>query len=107
MCTLSMVYDHYQYKFPNPPVYPYVEPSPAPYQLFHLPRMQRMVELYQKEKGNAIAELRQLVAEFREAVAAAKTLDRLLKQPDCEDLEKKRLEELVAELERRLDVETK
>lgn len=49
-----------------------------------------------------ITALRQLVVDFREAVAAAKVVDRLTGQPDCVDPEKAKLEERVTELETRL-----
>jgi chromosome condensin MukBEF MukE localization factor len=49
-----------------------------------------------------ITEFRQLMKDFRVAVKAAKVVDKLTGQPDCEDLEKKKLEDKVAELERRL-----
>lgn len=49
-----------------------------------------------------ITALRQLIADFREAVAAAKVVDRLTGQPDCVDPEKAKLEERVAALETRL-----
>lgn len=54
-----------------------------------------------------VAELRQLIQEFKEAVAAAKTVDRLTKQPDCQDPEKIKLVERVAELEKQLAKHTK
>lgn len=50
-----------------------------------------------------IAELRQVLNEFREALKAAKTVDRLTGQPDCVDPEKAKLEERVAALEKLID----
>lgn len=47
-------------------------------------------------------ELRKLIDEFKEAVAAARTVDRLTGQPDCADPEKAKLEQRVAELEAQL-----
>jgi hypothetical protein len=49
-----------------------------------------------------VAELRKLVEEFKEAVALAKRLDVIMKQPDCVDPEKAKLEARVAELEAKL-----
>lgn len=72
-----MVYDHYQNRFPGT-----IIPAPSP------PETQ---------------ELRQLIEEFRQAVAAARLVDRLTKQPDCEDPTKAKLEERVAALESQLD----
>jgi len=51
----------------------------------------------------AVEELRELIDSFHKAVDAARTFDRLTGQPHCEDPEKTKLEERVAELERRLD----
>lgn len=48
-------------------------------------------------------DLRTLLDAFHEAVAAAKKADRAAGQPDCTDPEKVKLEDRVAELERRLD----
>jgi hypothetical protein len=47
-------------------------------------------------------EIERLIREFREAIDSAKRLDVLTKQPDCEDPEKAKLEERVAELERQI-----
>lgn len=82
MCQVSMVYDHFRSKFDPPP--PYVFP-------------------WQPFPTVPYDELRKLIAEFREAVILAKRLDVLMNQPDCEDLEKKRLEDRVAVLEKRLN----
>jgi hypothetical protein len=46
-----------------------------------------------------VADLRKLIANYREAMKAAETVDRLTGQPDCEDPEKAKLKERVAELE--------
>lgn len=82
MCTVSMVYDHYQPRIPSnrPPYWPPAPAAPVP-------------------DKTAANELRQLIAEFRKAVEAAKTVDRLTDQPDCEDPEKASLEERVRRLE--------
>jgi hypothetical protein len=47
--------------------------------------------------------LRALIAQFREATAAAKKVDELTAQPDCEDPEKIRLQDRVRELEAQLE----
>lgn len=49
-----------------------------------------------------IEELRQLVKEFHAMIAAAKKIDFVLKQPDCVDPEKEKLELRVKELETKL-----
>lgn len=105
MCIVSMVHDHYGPRFPSPdrilwpsPVSPFVPPvdiHPAP--------ATAPLTLISAEE---VAELRKLIAEFREAVAAAARLDVLTRQPDCVDPEKAKLEARVAELERRLDAMT-
>lgn len=48
-----------------------------------------------------------LIAAFHKAVEAAKAADKAAGQPDCVDPEKVKLEERVAELERRLDAMTR
>lgn len=83
MCTLSMVMDHYQDRFPYP------SSNPVPSKTITVTPL-------------PTEELRQLIREFREAVAAAKTVDALTNQPDCEDPEKAKLEERVAVLEAEL-----
>lgn len=95
MCVYSMVMDDYARRFepfeipvmPNPNS---LSPSPAPLSFVLLPASQ-------------IEELKALIAEFKEAVAAAKTVDRLTRQPDCPDPEKAKLEQRVAELEKQLE----
>lgn len=74
MCVVSMVYDRYK---------PYIPPADVPI--------------------ISAAELRQLLDEFREAIKAAQTVDRLTGQPDCADPDKAKLEERVTKLEKRLD----
>lgn len=58
--------------------------------------------------GNPISpeDLRILLDSFTKAVQAAKAADKATGQPDCVDPEKIKLEERVAELERRLDAMT-
>lgn len=85
MCVMSMVYDHYNSKFPawpdlNPPA-----TVPA-----STPSLWDMVEM------------RRLVDEFKQAVAAAQKLDALIKQKDCFDKEKAALDARVAVLEKQL-----
>lgn len=82
MCTVSFVYDHYR------PTFPVLQPSFWPPNLTQPPA----------EKA-AADELRQLIAEFRQALAAAKVVDRLTDQADCEDPEKATLEDRVRRLE--------
>jgi hypothetical protein len=84
MCIVSMVYDHYQPLIPQispwqtDPWKPYTPPDPA--------ATQRLIE------------------EFRKALAAAATVDKLTGQPDCEDPEKVKLLDRIAELEKQLGI---
>lgn len=87
MCVVSMVMDHYGPLFPQ---------GTSPWDIFRPqpPANDPLVD------GLA---LRKLIDEFKEAVAAAKKIDVLTKQPDCEDPEKVKLVARVAELEKLLD----
>ena len=109
MCVMSMVMDHYQ---PIIPVWPPQQPFPfgpgpvpqPPQQVVPVAGafipVTYFVPLTSPEE---LAELRKLIAEFKEAVKAAATVDRLTGQKDCVDPEKAKLEVRVAELERRLN----
>jgi hypothetical protein len=99
MCVMSMVHDHYQPLIPSP--------DSLPWKPFGIPGEVRITGIQSVDAKDAmIAELRQLISEFREAVAAAAIVDKLTRQPDCVDPEKKKLEDRVAELERRLNAMT-
>ena len=87
MCVVSMVHDHYAPLIPD-----WTKPfAPTPI----LP-IQPEITPAQATDWARIAE------EFRRAVAAARVVDELTKQPDCVDPEKAKLEERVAMLEKRL-----
>lgn len=88
MCIVSMVYDQYRDRFP--PIWPAPQPTP----IITEPAWPGTAPL-----STEIAELRKLIAEFREAVEMAKKLDALLKQPDCTDPAKATLEERVRRIE--------
>lgn len=94
MCIVSAVYDHFNPLIPEPdkiwptPIWP--EPTAPAIPLVISPQLPDMKEL------------RELVNKFHEAVEAAKKLDIIMKQPDCVDPDKQKLEDRVAELERRL-----
>jgi hypothetical protein len=125
MCMVSMVYDHYEKRFPWGPGWPYSPspgtgiPMPAPANPFapqaqpirdaseKAKELKRLKDLIKPEPSPEIEELRKLIAEFREAVAAAKKVDELTNQPDCFDPKKATLEERVSELERRLNTEAR
>ncbi len=104
MCVYSAVMDHFKPLFPEvvpivprPTMFPwtiqtptYGEPSPP-------------TVTFADISPQRIAELRSLIERFEKAVAAAKVVDALTGQPDCEDPEKAKLETRVKWLERRLD----
>jgi len=95
MCVMSMVHDHFAPLIPDPGRTDWVPPSVTTVDLSGLAGSVAMAP--------AIAELRKLIAEFREAVEAARKVDLLTKQPDCVDPEKAKLEFRVAALEKALD----
>lgn len=94
MCVVSMVFDRYQDRFPwgDSTQGPQVQPQPTPPSITITSPLPQL----------PMAELKKLIEEFKEAVAAARTVDRLTNQPDCEDPEKAKLEQRVLELEKRL-----
>ena len=91
MCVVSMVSDFYQQQIQRRPLSEWF-PSPPQTQITITPSL--IAE---------ISELRKLIAEFREAMAAAKRVDDLTGQPDCVDPKKATLVDRVADLEKRLD----
>ncbi len=94
MCVVSLVMDHYKPLFPEP-VYPWTAPTTAP-----VPSVQPNVgQTVYGWPFVDVTELKKLIAEFKEAVEAAKRIDILTQQPDCEDPEKAKLVTRVAELE--------
>jgi hypothetical protein len=105
MCTLSMVHDHYNDPLNDwmrrtswPPIQPQsIPPAPA------VPTINFPAITLTREDIDRLAAL---LAEFKEAVAAATKLDALLKQADCVDPEKAKLQETVARLERVVDALT-
>jgi hypothetical protein len=108
MCVVSMVMDHFEPKIPQdwwPQRVDFIEPVPTPLQTFVVPAPidAATVEALRAE----IAKLVSVVTEFKAAVEAARKVDALTAQPDCEDTEKAKLEARVAELERRLDAVSK
>lgn len=104
MCVVSMVSGHYEKRWPfnEPSTFPSTFPGgigPAPQAIPNNPFQQ-----LQQFQPSELAELRKILQEFREAMAAAKRVDELTAQPDCEDAGKKSaLEASVTELEKRLD----
>lgn len=87
MCVYSMILDQFQPKFE-----PWINP-PIPTNPYPIGGVSVM--------PNADA-LRELLAAFAAAQAAAKIVDKAMDAPDCEDEEKLKLLERVAELEKAL-----
>ena len=102
MCVYSMVSDHFAPMFPNIlPFSPYnfpQTPEPKVDWATIFAEAQNGAEL--KELREAVESARKLIAEFKEALEAAKVVDRATKQPDCADPEKAKLEERVAAIEK-------
>lgn len=93
-----MVMDQFDPIFPHyPPVVPspYVPPAKT-FTVTNPPPFEWPTALM---PAKDLEDLRALIREFREMVAAAKRVDALAKQPDCTDPEKAKLEERVAKLE--------
>lgn len=82
MCVMSMVYDHFRDRFPQPKPDQFTPWVP--------------------DDASQRRDLAKLIKEFQEARDAAKKVDELTKQKDCADVEKAKLELRVAELERQL-----
>jgi hypothetical protein len=94
MCVYSAVIDHFDQRgWPNldQPL------PPPPGTVFSFDPEEMIVD------GKTIREWKKQIAEFKEAAEAAKVVDRLTDQPDCEDPTKLLLVERVALLEKRLN----
>lgn len=104
-----MVLDHYKPQFDrwwtpaealSPYITPYVDPF-EPYVAPQLPTQQVPPSVIISPEETA--SIKELIKSFKEALEAAKVVDKATNQPDCEDPEKKKLEDRVAALEKRLD----
>lgn len=107
MCVVSNVFDHFEPNFPDPfdPFSPWRTKPNQPYTIphvdpddFKIPRVEEPVITPEE-----VAELKKLIREFRDALAHAKELDRLMKQKDCEDPDKAKLLDRVTALEKRIE----
>ena len=87
MCVVSMVYDHYNPIIPDR-LTPLTPPGPIVTPPYPTPEQIRRTQ--------------EIIDAFKTARDAAKIVDELTKQPDCEDPEKKKLEERVAKLEKQI-----
>jgi hypothetical protein len=100
MCVVSMVFDHYEPRFPRP--YDSGTGGGLGDWLQQWQGLNREPTVT-PSLANEIVEMRKLITEFRQAVEAAKRVDELTDQPDCLDPNKAALEDRVAEIERRLN----
>lgn len=95
MCTVSMVYDWWNRKVPEPfmPWQPVLQPNTNP-----------LPQIWITPQGDYITleQAKQLIKDFWDSVEAAKVVDKLTNQPDCEDPEKAKLEQRVKQLERQI-----
>ena len=97
MCVVSMVFDDFSKRFPINPLEPQQPEYTWPLQTIALSNPVPTLD------KNDIEKLRKYIEEFRESVELAKKLDVLMKQPDCFDPDKAKLEQRITELEKRLD----
>lgn len=88
MCVVSMVHDHFGKTFPDMQLY--ISPNTNP----------PAVTTTTTWPSFDLVELRGLIKEFRELVAAAKRIDEVTGQPDCVDPVKAQLEQRVEKLEK-------
>jgi hypothetical protein len=116
MCVYSMVMDHYKDRFErqwpgfgegNPwrmpaPINPMIPSPPIDRDAQAKQWQAEMDRLLKPKPSPEIEALRELIKEFREALAAAKLVDVLTDQPDCEDPVKAKLEDRVKALEKHL-----
>lgn len=92
VCVVSLVMDGFSPLIPQPSPWREIPPQVTPYVPATTPWFPPMPP----------TDLAALLKAFHEAVAAAKTADTLTGQKDCADPEKVKLEDRVAELERRI-----
>lgn len=102
MCVVSMVFDHFTGPFePYVPMVPWAPPPPQPPLPFPaaVPALDPSWVALTRQQAQ---ELGRLIAEFREALRAARVVDKLTGQPDCQDPDKAELLRRVQYLEQRL-----
>lgn len=102
MCTVSMVHDYFEPMFPNPWHVPTAPIDPTPKTIPATQTIWSNWPVLGPGLTEQLAELKAIIADFREAVEAARKVDILTAQPDCVDPEKAKLEGRVAELERQI-----
>lgn len=85
MCVMSLVVDHYKEKL-RPYTYPYPASVPQPYtDPFVVKQYYPISNPPSREEFNKLIKM---VDEMKEAMAAAKKVDELTNQPNCESTEK-------------------
>lgn len=103
MCVVSNVMDHFGPKFPADGIWRDTSGQPVDWSKVLTPVDTGTPTSTSHEWARAVSDLRMLIDEFRRALEAARTVDRLTGQPDCVDPEKAKLEERVARLEAELE----
>lgn len=93
MCMMSAVFDQWR------PAFPPIDTRPHPY-----PWGPNITSppITPQPKRYTIEELRELLDAFQQSREAAQKFDEIRGEPDCEDPDKAKLLDRVAELERRL-----
>lgn len=94
MCVYSAIFDHYGPRFD-----PWIKPT-VPSVPFEPINPQPPIDLSPFNIKSEIEELKKLIKEFKEAAEHAKKLDALMQKPDCEDPDKAKLLDRIAELEK-------
>lgn len=94
MCVYSAVFDHYAPRFDpwNAPAVPLVPLTPI--------SLEPPIDLSAFGIKGDLEELKKLIKEFKEAAEHAKKLDTLMQNPDCEDPDKAKLLDRIADLEK-------
>lgn len=99
-----MVFDHYDPLIPQPQ-WPPPQPRrtrpfhpPSPFEPFPMDPTPTFSPLTKEQLDSMM----KIIEQFKKAVEAAKTVDKLTGQPDCADPEKEKLLARVAELEKQI-----
>lgn len=100
MCVVCMVFDHF--KQPFEPYIPYIPSDPVPLQPQPLLPFPVQPVVPPQIPPAQWADLGEVIRQFREALGAARVVDRLTGKPDCEDPEKAALLRKVELLEERV-----
>lgn len=99
MCLVSAIYDKYEPIIPRIPFWPPQTPEVVPYEPPPT-ETKPFTPVVPWMPSIPTEELRKLIEEFREAVAAAKKVDARFGERDCLDPSKAKLEERIDALEK-------